>query len=127
MMLLQAAVPWLTRFLFSEVTSPGKLSWVSPSPSLWLLNAMFLPFCYNYLLLGGLPGSTLNSFKPVMGSFTPLPHPWLRNPAKGYEWRGNCNGSQEPLKNKNLVPAGPVHMQISTFHLLRSQKFHLPG
>lgn len=48
--------------------------------------------------------------------------PWLRNPAKDYEWRGNCAGSQEPLKNKNLVPAGPVHMQISTFHLLRFQK-----
>ena len=75
MMLLQAAVPLLTQFLFAEVTSPGKLSWVSPAPSLWLLNTMFLPFCYNYLLPDGLPRWTLNSFKPVMGSFTPLPHP----------------------------------------------------
>lgn len=47
--------------------------WISPAPSLLLLSAMFLPFCYNYLLPDCLPGWTLNSFKPVMGSFIPLP------------------------------------------------------
>ena len=110
MMLLPASMPLLTRFLFSEVTSIGKLSWISPAPSILLLH-----YCSSVPCLCLFITITSSLIVCPVGLWTLSSQWWgaLHPP---------CPPPQEPLKNKNLVLEGPVHMHISTFHLLRFQK-----
>lgn len=84
------------------------------------------PQCHGYafLLQSSLPclSASLNSeHLQVSGGILCLSL-WLENPAKVYEWRGNWDDSQEPVKNEHLVPAGLVYMQ--SFHLLSSYWFN---
>lgn len=127
--LLQASVPLLTRSLFSEVTSTGKLSWISPAPSLMLLSAMFRLFV------------TIISSPIVclVGLWTPSsqwwgalqlcpPSPRAQEPSKGLTNGGNCAGSQEPLKKIKIwsQQRRPVLHEFLPFIFLDSRRFHLP-